>query len=284
MYEIVTESSLSTGSVRGHEFPVLEAGNFSFPNGRYIVRYEPLNDESSFNVIHRIENAKLINIFISKRLVKFVCTVSSPASSYRESHQSKTEEHVVSWDENDLGEPPLLTPMIVMSEPYSLILDHSLHEVHELWHKQKVDFQTGMKLAVGSVVHLRSSIQSLLTFHESKDLGMGQFHVKPEEQEGFSFRVELSSDLHQFLKYNNGDPSRSHIISHITSVCYSILQSKYSNDDDEEGGWSSYSGLRAVADYLHSKGLPHWSDDGFVPELVATKLHPHKIIERDNQE
>lgn len=83
MYEIVTEASSSAGSVRLQEYPVLEAGNISFPNGKYTVGFEPISNESSFNIIHRVDNAELINTLISKGLIKFVCTVSSPISSYR---------------------------------------------------------------------------------------------------------------------------------------------------------------------------------------------------------
>lgn len=285
MPEIITEAGSASGSVRLHEFPVLEVGNLSFPNGRYAVGFEPGSDETSFAITHRVEHAGLISDLISDRLIKFVCTVSSPASSYRASHVSEIASHVIRWDENDLGEPPLFTPMVVVSEYFKRTLDQDRHGVHKLWHGQEINFKPGMRLAVGSVVQLRSSVLNLLSFHENGELGNGEFQVKSETQEGFRFRVELASDLHRFLKFRIGHSSRAHIITHIVSACFNLLKSKYADDDDENGGWRSYRGLCALSDLLESKRLPHWSHgDDFIPELVATKLYPHKVVEGDNEE
>ena len=30
-----------------------------------------------------------------------------------------------------------------------------------------------------------------------------------------------------------------------------------------------------MAEMLRERGLPHWSDEGFSPELAATRLYPH---------
>lgn len=278
MPEIITEARSSLGTVRAHEFPALEAGNLSFPNGRYIVEFEAGSDQISFSVTHRIEGAQLINDSISRGLMTFVCTVASPVSSYRESHISDDTRQIVSWDENDLGEPPLFTPMVVVSKPFKRKLDKMRDGVHELWHGQHVKFEVGMRLAVGDVVQLRSSALHLLLFHEDSSLGNGEFQVKAETQEGFRFRVELASDLHSFLRFGSGDPSRAHILTHIVSACMGFLKSNFSDDDEEDGGWRSYRSLQAFAEYLNSKNLPHWSEgEDFIPELIATKLYPHQL-------
>ncbi len=285
MPEIITEAGSASGSVRMHAFPVLEVGNLSFPDGRYTVSFEPGSDESSFQITHRIEQAQLINDLITEGLTKFICMVSSPASSYRACHISESASHVVCWKEDDLGEPPLFTPMVVVSKPFKRTLDQECHGIHRLWHGQEIGFQTGMRLAVGSVVQLRSSVLSLLVFYTNEDLEDGEFQVKAETQEGFRFRVELAPNLHRFLQYRIRHRSRSHIITHIVSACFSHLMTHYADDDDEDGGWRSSRGLRALADLLESKNLPHWSEkNDFNPELVATKLYPHKIVEEESQE
>ena len=253
-------------------------GNLSFPNGKYVVRFEPLADQRSFAITHRIEGAQLISELIADGRVTFVCTVASPVSSYRTSHVSEVNSHVVGWNEGDLGEPPLFTPMLVVSKPFSRTLDQRLDGVHQLWHGRMIKFETGMRLAVGNVVQLRSSVLHLLSFHEQASLGNGEFQVKAETQEGFNFRVELASDLHVFLRFRTDDPVRAHILTHIVSACFSLLKSDFAEDDDEDGGWRSYRSLQALAAHMESWGLPHWSEGKeFVPELIATKLHPHQL-------
>ena len=279
MPEIITEAQASSSTIRAHEFPALEEGNISFPNGRYIVDFEPRPDQRSFTVSHRVEGAQLITDLVVEGLATFVCMVSSPVSSYRDTHVSVPPTHVVSWEEGDLGEPPLFTPMVVACRTFERTLDKTQHGVHEVWHERHVRFATGMRLALGNIVQLRSSLLHMLSFHDEPSLGPGQFLVKAETQEGFSFRVETASDLHAFLRFGTEDPSRGHILTHVVSACFSLLKSDYADDDDEDGDWRSYRSLQALAHHLKSQDLPHWSDGpDFVPELVATRLYPHRIF------
>lgn len=279
MDEVITEARAPNSAVRAHAFPALESGNMSFPNGRYLVAFEARPDDNSFTVSHRIEGAPLIVEVLSEGLARWVCTVASPVSSYRVSHTSESSEQVVGWDSGDLGEPPMFTPMVVVASPFERTLDQSRDGVHELWHGRRVAFETGMRLALSDVVLMRSSVQNMLVFHNEPSLGEGEFQVQAEPREGFRFRVQLAPDLYRFLQYDTGDPRRGHIITHILSACFGVLKSDYA-DDDGEGGWRSFRGLLAIEEMLKAHGLPHWSEGKeFVPELAATKLHPHRLGE-----
>lgn len=278
MVEIITEARVSSSTVRAHEFPALEAGNISFPDGRYIVDFEPGQDQRSFTISHRVEGAPLINGLIGDRLAKFVCMVSSPASSYRQSHVSTIPVQTVSWEEGNLGEPPLFTPMIVAAQSFGRTLDHDRDGVHQLWHDQTVQFATGMRLAIGNVVQLRSSIIQMLSFQEEPSFKPGQFQVNAETQVGFRFQVKIASELHAFLRYGTEDPARAHIITHIVSACFALLKSDYSDQENDASDWNRYPSLCALTEYLKSVDFPHWSEgDDFRPEFVATGLHPHKV-------
>ena len=278
MDEVVTEARSSNSAVRGHVFPTLESGNTSFPEGRYVVGFKGNVDGDSLVVRHRIEGASLIADAIREGLVHFVCTVASPVSSYRFSHKSESSEQEIRWKSSDLGEPPMFTPMVVVTKPFKRRLDRKRDGVHELWHDRMVKFERGTRLALSDVVLMRSSASNLLLYSKDATLGDGEFRVAADDQEGFRFRVKLAPDLHTFLRFDTGDPARGHISTHIMSACFAVLKSDYKDDDDEEGGWSSYRGLKMLAERLKEKSLPHWSDeDNFSPELAATKLQPHRI-------
>ena len=90
MSEIVTEASSPSNSIRSHGFPVLEAGNISYPNGCYALEFEPGKDRTSFVLRHRIEGAPLISRLLSEGKARYVCAISSPVSSYRRTHVSET--------------------------------------------------------------------------------------------------------------------------------------------------------------------------------------------------
>ena len=277
MDEVVTEARSLNSAVRGHAFPVLESGNTSFPEGRYVVGFQAGADSSSFTVRHRIEGAALINEVIAEGLAQFVCTVASPISSYRVSHVSKSSTQVIRWESGDLGEPPMFTPMLVVAEPFERTLDRARDGVHELWDGQTVVFERGMRLALSDVVLMRSSVLNMLLFEREPTLLDGEFRVEAEEREGFRFRVRLAPDLHRFLKYDSQDPRHGQIVTHIVSACFGVLKADYKSDEEEEGGWRSYRGLQAMAEMLQEHDLPHWSEDHFSPELAATRLYPHRI-------
>ena len=155
MAEIVTEARATNSVVRGQGFPALESGNTSFPAGRYRVFFEASADGCSFRVRHRIEGAPLIDSAVAEGLARFVCTVASPVSSYRVSHVATSDEHMVAWEDGDLGEPPMFTPMVVVATPFDRVLDRERDGVHELWHGRHVSFETGVRLALGDVVPMR---------------------------------------------------------------------------------------------------------------------------------
>lgn len=276
MTEIVTEAGDLNSAVRGHAFPALESGNTSFPNGRYVVRFEPGKDGSSFTVHHRIEGAPLIDRAIADGLARFVCAVAAPVSSYRVSHAATGSTQVVGWRSDDLGEPPMFTPMVVVSERFERTLNCDRDGVHELWHGSTVVFEPGMRIALGDVALMHASMASLLLFQPDEQLDEGRFRVEVAADEGFRFRVHLAPGLHRFLRGHARDAQYGHIVTHIVSACFGHLK----NDplDDEEGGWESFQGLKALAEQLKSHGLPHWSEDDFSAEFAATTLYPHRLI------
>ena len=276
MTEIVTQAEDLNSAVRGHAFPALESGNTSFPRGRYVVRFEPGEDGSSFTVGHRIEGAPLIERVIADGLAQFVCTVASPRASYRVSHASRDSTQVIAWRSDELGEPPMFTPMVVATERFERTLDRGRDGVHDLWHGRTVVFEPGMRIALSDVVLMHASMASLLLFALDQQLDEGRFRVEAAAEEGFRFRVHLAPGLHRFLRGDSRNPQYPHIVTHIVGACFGLLKSDPL--DDDEGGWESYQGLKALAEQLKANGLPLWSEDDFSPELAATTLYPHRVI------
>ncbi len=267
-----------SNAVRSHDHPVLESGNLSFPGGRYLLDFLPQENRSSFVITHRIEGAALIKRMLEAGQARYACVVSSPISSYRRTHLSSEARHQVGWNSDDLGDPPLFTPMILCVEPQTITIDADRDGVHRIWHKQRIDVRKGSRLALGSVFQLQSSILQLLSLEEDTHLGEGQFFVDVGE-EPFRFRIKLSTELHKFLRFRK-DPIRNHIMTHIVTACFALLQKEYASDDGDTG-WQSFGNLRALADHLQHEGHVDWSDQEFHPERVATALYPHKLPTAD---
>ena len=96
---------------------MLEEGNIAYPNGKYAVGFEDTELVGSPLVVHhQIEGAPLISRLLDEGSARYVCAVSSPRSAYREMYISETSPQTVRWSEDDLGEPPLFTPMILCSK------------------------------------------------------------------------------------------------------------------------------------------------------------------------
>ena len=280
-HSVEAVAPVPSNAVRAHNHPILETGSLSFPEGRYVLDFEAGDDRSSYTITHRITGAPLITRLLESHQARYVCIVSSPISSYRATHVSEGAQHEVRWDADELGEPPMFTPVIVCSKALEITLDARRDGVHRIWDKQKISLYKGSRLALGSVIQLESSILHLLSLHEDANLKDGQFVVEPES-EPFRFRVNVSTKLHQFLRYRAGE-HRSNIMTHIVTACLARLQHDHVEDDGETG-WESHRNLKAFADYLADQGLGHWRDDDFRPEKVATALYPHVLPENASSE
>ena len=268
-------SDTSSGS-RVFAWPVLEAGNGSFPDGAYTVRLKQGQPGRSFQLAHEVTGAGLIESRIAAGKVLFVCTVASPISAYRVAHCSTNSTHEICWDPDDLGEHPKFTPMIVSSCAFEHTIAADSDGVVPQWDGINVRLQKGSRLSVCLTFQLRSGLIGLFDFRLDEAFPPGRFKVEPSTEEGFRFKVYLASDLFGYLQYQRQEPSKANIMTHIVSSAFSHLQRNFT-DDDESEGWRSFSGLRSLADHLSSKGLGHWGDDNFDSEYAATSLYPHRL-------
>ena len=264
----------ASNSIRSHRHPILESGNLSFPKGRYTLGFEFGDDRTSCTVVHRIDNAPLISRLLEAGQAQFACVISCPISSYREICLSADARQQVSWNLDDLGEPPLFTPMILCVKSFEITLDAGDDGLHRIWNGQSVLLHKGSRLALGSVIQLEASIIHLLSMREDTDLKNGQFEIDIET-EPFLFVVKLSSDLYRFLQVHQTE-HRSNIMTHVVTACLARLQKDF-HEDDDDSGWKSYRNLLALADHLEDKGLGHWTDPEFRPEKAATALYPHRL-------
>ena len=266
---------------RGFPWPVLERGNTSFAEGVYAIELEHKETGKSFELTHEISGANLITRWIAEGKVKFACAVASPASAYRDLRVSDTPTQLVSWDRDDLGEPPKFTPMIVAARDISHTINAQADGVASLWNGRRVELPKGSRVALFPPFALQSGVTGLLEFHMDENMVSGQFRVEPNNEGGFRIDVYMAKDLFDHLRggAQRQDPTGANVMTHIVSAALSELKQNYRADDEEEGGWSSYPNLRALAEYLKNRDLAHWSDDDFSAEKVATALYPHKLPE-----
>ena len=261
---------------RAFPWPVLEAGNGSYPDGVYSVSIEHKITGRSFALAHEVRGANLIETWIDEGKVLFVCSVAAPVSAYRMVHVSDVGLQVVEWDTENLGSYPLFTPMLVSREKIKHTVDATKDGVSLLWHGKKLNLLKGSRISVGSTFAMQSGVRGLLDMCLKEDYSPGVLKVEPSREEGFRFKVFLAEDLFYHLQYHGQDAAGANIMTHIVSASLTYLRKEVSGDDGDEG-WESYVNLRALADLLESKELGHWSDDDFEPELVATTLYPHRI-------
>ncbi|MCY3820252.1 MAG: hypothetical protein OXH52_12950 [Gammaproteobacteria bacterium] len=271
-YTVEVVAPAPSNAVRAHEHPMLESGNPSFPRGRYRLRLLPGDDRCSFRVAHEVEGASLVARLLESGDARCACVVSSPRSGYRQLHMAESLEHEVRWDVADLGEAPLFTPAILCVTRRDMKLRSVRDDVHRIWDKQSITLRKGFRLALGNVIQLQSSILHLLSLHLDDGLEDGRFHVEIES-EPFRFKTHVGAALYRCLRCSGGVP-RHNIMTHIVTACLARLQRDYRDDDDGDTGWHSHRNLRAFADYLAANGQPHWTDDGFRPEQVATEIYP----------
>ena len=276
--EISTRSSAPGPSSRAFHWPVLEAGNSSFPSGIYTVTCTDKDVGKSITLRHQVQGAPLIEQWIEQGKLTFVCSVAAPRSMYRVLHKSETSEQEVAWQRGNLGEYPMFTPMIVAGVDIQHTASVERDGLNRIWEGRKLDLPKGARIAVGSTFKFKSGINALLQFNLDENLPSGQLEAQGSTEDGFKFKVSLAPNLYHHLKRHRKEPAGANIMVHVVSAAFSILQKDWSEDNgDEDEGWQSFRNLVGLADFLQSRGLPRWDDENFRPEKVATTLYPHKL-------
>ena len=265
-------------SSRAFPWPVLEAGNDSYPRGEYAVACENKETGQSFTLCHQVQDAPLIERWLAEGKVEYVCTVAAPSSMYRKLYKSGEREQVIAWSQHDLNEFPMFTPMLVAREDITHTAAAESDGLNALWNGRELSLPRGARLAVGPTFMFKLGLEGMLEFVEDKDLPDGRFKVTDSSEDGFKFKVHLAANLHHHLKIRRrSDLAGKNIMVHIVSVALSLLQKDYRDDNEEEGGWKSFPNLVGLADLLQERGIPHWAEEGFQPEYAATQLHPHEL-------
>ena len=274
--EISVQPSTPSASSRAFPWPVLEAGNDSFPNGSYTVTCVDKDRGKSFELRHKVHGAALIEQWLRQGKLNFVCAVASPRSMYRMLHKSDTPNQLIAWQQQDLGEYPMFTPMIVARESIQHTAAAAADGLNQIWDGRELLLPKGARIVVGPTFKFKSGISGILDFNLDDSLAPGRFRVQHSLDDGFKFKVHLAPDLYQHLKHRRNELAGENIMVHIVSAALSTLQREWSTDDDEEG-WKSFRNLVGLADLLEQKSLRHWSDEDFQPELTATELYPHSL-------
>lgn len=279
--EISVSASDRVSSIRAFPWPVLEMGNGSFENGKYSVICEDEDPGNSFWLNHKVQS-RLIERWIEMGKLMFACAVAAPISMYRAMHVSTEPKQLIEWKQEDLGESPLFTPMILSKVEIQHVVDSKADGISQLWHGERLILPKGARVAICSTFGFQLGISGLLVFNRDKNLNRGQFRVVPSEDYGFRFQVHLAKDLFDYLHYYRRELTGRNVMTHIVSAALGHLRETYSQDDGEEG-WRSHRNLVALANLLQSKGLEHWSDENFKPEFVATHLYPHRLPDEGDE-
>ena len=210
--------------------------------------------------------------------LNFICSVASPRSMYRGIHVSNTPQQTIEWVQEDLGEPPMFTPMLVAREEIRHTVDSKTDGLNPIWDGREIILNAGARVAVGQTFKFQSGLNGILEFNKDEELAPGQVRVEPSSENGFTFKVYLAPNLYNHLRYRRKEMPGTNIMVHVVSTALGILQKDYSEAADEDGtGWQSYRNLVGLADLLQRHGAGLWSDENFKPELAATILYPHPV-------
>ena len=277
--KILAKDGASTNALPARNYPVIEGGNDSFPDGNYMIDTEADGSHPSrFIMRHAVEGARLVERLLAEKKAVFACAISAPRSAYREILQSCEATQKIEWDPKNFGEQPYFTPMILCVEDVRCVLDSGEHQVHPDWDDVEAKFPKGAWLALGPVLQLKSSgMESLISIRPDDALRRGQFRTEASVGDEVRFEVRCHPDLHALLQGKKGRRTqRVDVMIHVVTSCFAALQRECREAEGEEG-WRAYKPLQALADMLADKDYCDWSDTEFRPEEAATLLYPHEM-------
>ena len=271
----------SSPIVHALPYPVLEAGNLSFPDGSYEPKVEIGQDGHSIAIEHNITGAPFIERLIEEGVVGFYCLLSIPKSSVRKLYKTD-RAGVIKWEKDIVSEPPKLRPILVYTgedKEYTLTEECG---VAELWQGKTLMLPKGARLARHHFLNVNSSEFSFLRFKKSDEYSRGMIDVKASTEEGFYFTITAALDIFNFVQRGGNDPLRSTILTAIVARCFSILKEEYQENEDDSN--DSFPNLKILSAKLEQECGFDWNDDNFDPMFAATKLYPFQVPYEKNMD
>ena len=272
----------SSPIVHALPYPVLEAGNLSFPEGGYEPSVEMGKDGCSVTIEHKIFGAPFIENLIKEGVVEFYCLFSVPKSGIRKLYKTK-KKGKIEWEDSTVGESPKLRPILIYTgedKEYEFTKECG---VAELWQGRKAILPKGARLARGGFLNVKASEYHFLRFTKDETYDRGSFNVEASTEDGFYFKISAAPDVFNFVQKNGMDqPLRSTILTAVVAQCFSILKYKYKETDDNSN--EGFSNLKILSANLEEEYGHDWNDEEFDPMKAATKLYPFKVPSSGQEE
>ena len=267
----------SSAIVHALPYPVLEAGNLSFPSGSYETEVVVGSDGHSATVTHTISGTPFIEQLVADGTAEFYCHLSIPKSGVR--RLIKTGRHgSCEWDADIVGESPKLQPVVLYIGDEA---EHELPEsndVAEIWQGRKVILPKGARLARGDFFNVNSSDHSFIRFKEDMDYSPGTFRVQESHEDGFYFTVWAHGDIVKFVQhYGDNDELRVATLTGIVAYCFSMLKNWHSSNDDDTNRLVEFPNLKLLSAKLEEEIGWDWTDENFDPVLAATTMYPIRV-------
>ncbi len=254
-------------------YPALEAGNLSFPEGKYLAPAEMGKDGHSIKIEHQISGAPFLKALIEEKKAQFGCLLSVPKVGYRRLFLSETKKQTVEWEATIVGEPPKLRPVLVYTGEEKEYEFTGEHGVAEIWQGEKVFLPKGAKLARASFLNVNTSKHPFLRPEKDDTLDPGCLRVEANANEGFYFSIHAAPDVYRFIQNPGTEQAlRLSILTAAVSRCFEILKNGYKEDDDNSN--DAFSNLKILSDKLCDEFGSDWNDENFDPIHAATTLYP----------
>ncbi len=257
-------------------FPVVSPVSLDYQSS---VKYEckiSIKD-STITVTHQISDGNIIADSLRRGNAKFGCMVSLPATMYRKLHtdDNKLLEVVqnIKYEsgKNDM-QYPMLRPVIIMTEDIPIENPDKAQGFNDIWLEKKINFPKGGIIGFDDWFIFEHAVHGMFSLKPDNNIEYGIIKVEPSEDEGFRFNVQVHTSFLTFMQCQNGEQNHiDSIWTHVLSSALVILATQYK----EKEKWEQYINLKSLTQYLQNKNQPHWSEDDFYPEEVATSLYPH---------
>ena len=262
-------------------FPVISAASLDYPGAVEYVGDISRMDNSGVIVSHKITDDNAVARFLKEGRAVFACIVSLPSTMYRRVFVSDSTllnvDHQIDYKDSgahDGGEQPKFRPVVIKKGDCRIAAgDAGLDE--QLWSGGDIHFPDGGIIAFDCWKEFKGGAGSLFQFKAdvAGELEFGMIKVSDDTGEGFRFEVQVHPRFLDAMQ-EPGDGHKPHVRSvqtHALSRGLEILARDYQNN------WREFPNLMLLSQRLESEQLPHWEQEQFCPDEVATRLYPHLL-------
>ncbi len=272
-------------------FPVMHERSLDYNDPRAYGIELRRDDKRSLTAIHILRADTLVGEMVKDGLASFYCTLSVRGTAYCRTQLTEQESVIVSDHAVQATQrvevpafswqPEVFANCGVVLHDAKTVSREDASGVDDFFFEdgaEEIAFPKHARIATSGWKRF-FSMNSLFQIKSDREMDLGPFKAVVGRSDPIQITITMHPSLYDEVKYRSDSRVRAHVLCSALTQAFEELRQASDNiregqmqlaDDEDEQFLQHAEGLE---NYLKSKDIQTWREDGFIPSYAASKCY-----------